>query len=567
MSAPEAVEVRRHTRLVAAVGLLATAVSVAYLRRGLISLEGWDLVVSGIFAIMAIGYLASWLDARTPLLVLDEAGVRFRLGRTWRALTWAETEQVDVVPRDRWWRDGRLRVIPAGPTMQDPTMQDPTMQDPTMEEGALGDLSWPARGQAWLNRRCYGADIAVPLGLATQVRPADADLVELVAAWAGQPITDQAPGDTPLSDGALEVTPGARSRWRDPRPALAAGIGMVAAGLRLPTRATTDRPSVATTPPATPAVASAPAVAAFRSDGTRPDDTRADDTQPVPIVIGALALRVGEVDATSLALPEVAELHRPDGSDELDSPVSDDPPVSRPRPIPVIGPTLVTARARLGLSIDQVAERTRIRPHVIAAIDGDDFGPCGGDFYARGHLRTLARVLGIEAPPLVEAYDELYADAPAGSHRIVEAELAPPGLPSLRSSRGGPNWSLLVAVVMGLVLVWSVIQLVVGGPAAREPLPGLSQGSGGVGSSGVGDAAAVPVLLTAAGGGAHVVVRDGEGRIVFTGDLAYGASRSLRAAPPVRVDSSDGSLEVVIAGEDHGALGDTGRPAAESFVG
>jgi Helix-turn-helix domain len=539
VSALEAVEVRRHTRLVAAVGLLATAVSVAYLRRGLISLEGWDLVVAGIFAIMAIGYLASWLDARTPLLVLDEAGVRFRLGRTWRALTWAETELVDVVPRDRWWRDGRLRVIPASSTRQ----------DPTMEEGALGDLSWPARGQAWLNRRCYGADIAVPLGLATQVRPADADLVELVAAWADQKPTEPAPsdaqpGDAHLSQGALEVTPAARARWRDPRPALAAGIGMVAAGLRLPARATTDRPNVATTPPARP-----------------------DDTQPVPIVIGALALSVDEADATSLALPEVAELRRPDGSDELDPLGPDDPPVSRPRPIPVIGPTLVTARTRLGLGIDQVAERTRIRPHVIAAIDGDDFGPCGGDFYARGHLRTLARVLGIEAPPLVEAYDELYADAPAGSHRIVEAELAPPGLPSLRSSRGGPNWSLLVAVVMGLVLVWSVIQLVVGGPAPREPLPGLSQGSGGVGSSGVGDAAAVPVLLTAAGGGAHVIVRDGEGRIVFTGDLAYGASRSLRAAPPIRVDSSDGSLEVVIAGEDHGALGDTGRPAAESFVG
>ena len=61
---------------------------------------------------------------------------------------------------------------------------------------------------------------------------------------------------------------------------------------------------------------------------------------------------------------------------------------------PVVGPELAAARTRLGLTVDQLAERTRIRPHVIESIEVDDFAPCGGDFYARGHLRTLARVLG-----------------------------------------------------------------------------------------------------------------------------------------------------------------------------
>jgi cytoskeletal protein RodZ len=64
---------------------------------------------------------------------------------------------------------------------------------------------------------------------------------------------------------------------------------------------------------------------------------------------------------------------------------------------PVIGPQFVAARTRLGLSVDQVAERTRIRPHVIESIEVDDFVPCGGDFYARGHIRTLARILGVVA--------------------------------------------------------------------------------------------------------------------------------------------------------------------------
>ena len=70
---------------------------------------------------------------------------------------------------------------------------------------------------------------------------------------------------------------------------------------------------------------------------------------------------------------------------------------------PVIGPELAAARTRLGLTVDQLAERTRIRPHVIESIEVDDFAPCGGDFYARGHLRTLARVLGIDVTPLLTA--------------------------------------------------------------------------------------------------------------------------------------------------------------------
>ena len=91
---------------------------------------------------------------------------------------------------------------------------------------------------------------------------------------------------------------------------------------------------------------------------------------------------------------------------------------------PEIGPELRAARERLRLSIDQLAERTRIRPHVIEAIEIDDFVPCGGDFYARGHLRTLARVLGVDVAPLLATYDKQYADAPIDPRRVFEAELA-----------------------------------------------------------------------------------------------------------------------------------------------
>ena len=61
----------------------------------------------------------------------------------------------------------------------------------------------------------------------------------------------------------------------------------------------------------------------------------------------------------------------------------------------------------------------------------------------------------------------------------------------------------------------------------------------------------VPVELKAVGGGAHIVVRDGSGQVAFTGNLAFGESQTLKGvAPPVRVQSSDGSLVVELDGHD-----------------
>jgi len=77
---------------------------------------------------------------------------------------------------------------------------------------------------------------------------------------------------------------------------------------------------------------------------------------------------------------------------------------------------------------------------------------------------------------------------------------------------------------------------------------------------------AVPVLLDAVSGGTHVVVRDGAGETVFNGDLAFGQKRTVKAAPPVRIQSSDGALQVTVEGQKRGPLGAEGQPAQNTFA-
>ncbi len=70
-----------------------------------------------------------------------------------------------------------------------------------------------------------------------------------------------------------------------------------------------------------------------------------------------------------------------------------------------IGETLAAARRQAGLTISQVSERTRIRETIIREIERDDYSSCGGDFYARGHVRSIARAVGADPGPLIGEYD------------------------------------------------------------------------------------------------------------------------------------------------------------------
>lgn len=116
-----------------------------------------------------------------------------------------------------------------------------------------------------------------------------------------------------------------------------------------------------------------------------------------------------------------------------------------------IGDALATARRQAGLTIAQVSQRTCIRETIIRGIERGDYSACGGDFYARGHIRSIARAVGADPEPLVSDYDVSQGPAPA----ITAADVFQPSTPVKFKERRGPNWTaamaLALAVIVGLV--------------------------------------------------------------------------------------------------------------------
>ncbi len=90
-----------------------------------------------------------------------------------------------------------------------------------------------------------------------------------------------------------------------------------------------------------------------------------------------------------------------------------------------IGDTLAEARRQAGLTLAQVSQQTRIRESIIRSIEQGDFSSCGGDFYARGHIRSIAGVVGADPVALIREYDEEHG-APGGMRAAQIFEPATP---------------------------------------------------------------------------------------------------------------------------------------------
>lgn len=118
-----------------------------------------------------------------------------------------------------------------------------------------------------------------------------------------------------------------------------------------------------------------------------------------------------------------------------------------------VGQRLSQARHAAGLSVAAVAERTRIRGAVIEAIERDDFSMSGGDVYARGHVRALARAVGLDPA-------EVLAEMPSSQPAAEPAPMPLSGPVEERPPRRGPNWSAAMAAALALVAVVAVWQVV-----------------------------------------------------------------------------------------------------------
>ncbi|MET7600228.1 MULTISPECIES: RodZ domain-containing protein [unclassified Streptomyces] len=254
----------------------------------------------------------------------------------------------------------------------------------------------------------------------------------------------------------------------------------------------------------------------------------------------------------------------PDGnSPEDERPFEDDREAERPS----IGHALRQARIEAGLTVDDVSSATRVRIAIVHAIEQDDFAPCGGDVYARGHIRTLARAVHLDPDPLLAQYDDEHGGRPAPTPAapLFEAE-------RIRPERRGPNWTAAMVAAIVAVIGFVGFTMVKGGDDGDGSTAQVAEGSTPTTSkpahkpkptkptdpkpdpSDSAIAAApqdkVTVQVTATDGRSWISAKDHNGRMLFDGLLKKGQSQTFQDNTKINLILGDaGAIQLYVNGK------------------
>ncbi|MER7053125.1 MULTISPECIES: helix-turn-helix domain-containing protein [unclassified Streptomyces] len=233
---------------------------------------------------------------------------------------------------------------------------------------------------------------------------------------------------------------------------------------------------------------------------------------------------------------------------------------------PSVGRALQQARVAAGLTVDDISNATRVRIAIVHAIEADDFTPCGGDVYARGHIRTLAKAVGLDPAELLARFDAAHGGRPAPTPAapLFEAE-------RIRPERRGPNWTAAMVAAIVAVIGFVGFTFVKGGdegseasvaegaqptagesasPSAKPKKPADPKPDPTDSAIAAAPRDKVTVKVSAIDAPSWISAKDHNGRLLFDGLLKQGDSETFQDNEKVNLVLGDaGGIELYVNGK------------------
>lgn len=238
-----------------------------------------------------------------------------------------------------------------------------------------------------------------------------------------------------------------------------------------------------------------------------------------------------------------------------------------------LGEVLKAARTTAGLSLDDLAAITSVRAGLLGEMERNDFSHCGGDIYARGHLRNIAPKLGLDGTQLVEQYNVEHSV----ESRSINEMLAENNVTRVPMEKKNLSWKVPAAFSIAILLILGIAQIVYSNinssnstsatpvestlPTATpsaEPSPTSSATS-------VPATGGVTLSITASRGNSLIdIVVDGEH--VDKGSIFQGETKSFEASTSISVFfSNPAGLDVTVNGELLQPLGGQNEEVRRTF--
>jgi cytoskeleton protein RodZ len=238
-----------------------------------------------------------------------------------------------------------------------------------------------------------------------------------------------------------------------------------------------------------------------------------------------------------------------------------------------LGEVLSTARASSRLSLDDLASLTSIRAGLLSEMEKNNFSHCGGDIYARGHLRNIAPKIGLDANQLIDLYNEEHS----AESRSINEMLAENNVARVPHEKKSISWKVPAAFSIAIILVLAIAQIVITNVNSENPIKPLATATATPepSASAVATEAASPTTspvgggvtmsITAARGNSLIdIVVDGQH--VAKGSIFQGESKSFEATTSISIYfSNPAGLDVTVNGELLAPLGGQNQEVRRTF--
>jgi cytoskeletal protein RodZ len=245
-----------------------------------------------------------------------------------------------------------------------------------------------------------------------------------------------------------------------------------------------------------------------------------------------------------------------------------------------LGEFLQGARESAGLSIDELAERTSIRAGLLREIEKNNFVHCGGDTYARGHLRNIAAVISVDAQTLIDLYNNEHSS----EVRKIHDMLVENNVTKIPTERKTVSWKSLaiasivvLAVIAGGQIIISNSKTTVSPATISSPTPSTTPSSAATdeaspsaapsqGSDVVPSASGeLTLTISATRGNSNIDVVIG-GASLYKGPLFQGETKSFSAPNSISIYLSNaGDLDLTLNGEKIASLGARNEEIRKTF--
>ena len=241
-----------------------------------------------------------------------------------------------------------------------------------------------------------------------------------------------------------------------------------------------------------------------------------------------------------------------------------------------LGSSITQARKSAGLSIEDLSASTNIRTALLKEIESNNFANCGGETYARGHIRNIAMKLGVD--PLI--YIAAFEDEQMHTDRSMKELLVEYSVMRQPEQDRKVSWKVLATISVSSLFIAGLAQIIISNTASveiPEPIASITATESATPSPEATEATPTEQATVSTGEGVELVisatrakswlfVSDATGRTLFSGQMSRGSSKTFRTDVSLNVKIGNaGGVDLTVNGKKVDSIGVDGEVVSVSY--